>query len=291
MNTDAHGSEGCDRRDLIRVHLCSSVANFLLLLTAIGCATDAADEPRNPSFPVTYAHAIDLLRYDAKHPRRLRRPLLVVGGFGDPGVAAPRLRDVVRRATGDDRVAAVSLGLDLSLTECRDDIVAAADKAFPEPGTNQTAEVDVVGISMGGLAARYAALSETGHRRLRIARLFTISSPLRGATLADAVPFDGHPLQSEMRTGSPLYRWIDAWPQQPADLYGVYSYVRLHDGTVGAANAAVPGVTPWWVQPPPLRAPHDGAFGDARILADIVTRLRGEPPLTRDPPAPLPTDH
>ena len=261
-------------------------------LISVGCASD--DRPVNPSFPVTTARAVDILHFDVKHPRRLRRPLLVVGGFADPGWAPPRLRDRFRRWTGDARVADVTIGLDLSFADCRTDIVTAADRAFPTADADRTTEVDVIGISMGGLAARYAALPPgprvPSRRRLRIGRLFTISSPLRGALLAEATPFDAHPLQPAMRPGSWLYRLLDDAPQSADDLYAVYSYVRLRDGTVGANYASVPGVTPWWVSTPPLQAPHDAAFGDPRILADIACRLRGEPPLADDPPSPFPAD-
>ena len=41
---------------------------------------------------------------------------------------------------------------------------------------------------------------------------------------------------------------------------------------------------------PPLELSHIGAVLDPRILADIVLRLRNEPPLTHEPRAPLPVD-
>ena len=266
-------------------------AAAIVVVLLAGCAV-ADRGPVNPSFAVSVDRARAVLRADVDHPHRLRRPLLIVGGFADPGYAPPRLRDRFKKWTGDGRVAAVSPGFDLSFAAARADIVAAADAAFPTADPDQTTAVDVIGISMGGLAARFAAESDPTHarRRLRIARLFTISSPLRGALLADLTPLDLHPLQASMRAGSPFYAALDQWPQAPADLYQVYSYVRLGDGTVGAANAAVPGVTPWWVSTPAFQPPHDAAFFDPRILADIARRLRDEPPLARDPPTPLPSD-
>ena len=263
----------------------------LIALLLAGCAPLPDRGPVNPSFAVSIATARQILHYDAAHRRPLRRPLLIVGGFGDPGYAPPILHDRFGRYTGDRRIADVSIGLDLSWAQCRHDIVAAADAAFPTADPDQTTEVDVVGISMGGLAARDAALSDPthSHRRLRIARLFTISSPLRGALLAELTPFDVHPLQADMRAGSAFYRVVNNWPQRPADLYAVYSYVRLRDGTVGVGNAAVPGVTPWWVSTPPLEPPHDASLFDPRILADIAARLRGDRPLAHDPPARLPS--
>ena len=218
--------------------------------------------------------------------------MLIVGGFLDPGWAAPQVRDRFKRWTGDNRVTAVSLAGDTSFDQCRRDVVAAVDAAFPTTDPERTTAVDVIGVSMGGLVARYAALppaaGATPARHLSIDRLFTISSPLRGARLADALPVDLHPLQPSMRTGSWLYRRLAVEP--PPDPYAVFSYVRLGDGTVGVENAAVPGQSPWWVPTPPPEFPHDGAYTDARILADIACRLRGEPPLAHDPPAPVPTN-
>ena len=48
-----------------------------------------------------------------------------------------------------------------------------------------TYEVDVIGQSMGGLIAVYAALDDpTLGKRVKIRRLYTICSPLQGAKLA-----------------------------------------------------------------------------------------------------------
>ncbi len=260
-----------------------------------GCSTVIPDAPLNPSFPVTFARADAVLAYDAAHPKPLRRPLVIVGGFVDPGLGSRLLRKRFHDWTGDDRVIGVSLGAENSFADCRADIVAAVDAAFPTTDPTQTTEVDVVGASMGGLAARYAALppepGERYRRRLRIARLFTLSSPLQGASLADRIPLDLHPLQGPMRTGSWLYAATNAPPADWDDLYAIYSYVRLRDDMVGSANAAVPGATPWWVSGPPRpRSSHHAAFLDRRILADVAARLRGDPPLSTEPPTPIPPE-
>ena len=254
------------------------------------------DRPLNPSFPVTNAQADAALKYDAAHPKPLQRPLLIVGGFVDPGLGTRMLVKRFREATGDRRIAAVSLGYERDWEQCRLDIVAAADAAFPTTDPDRTTDVDVIGASMGGLAARWAALPPAPgehRRRLRIDRLFTIGSPLRGAVLADRIPLNLHPLQAGMRTGSSLYQQInaaDAAPD-PADLYAIYAYARLNDDQVGTSNAAPPGATPWWVSSPAWPRPtHHASFLDHRILADIAARLRGEEPLSHDPPAPIPPD-
>ncbi len=260
-------------------------------LVLVGCG---GVEPVNPSFPVSMSAARKLLAEDAKHPVVLQRPVLIIGGFLDPGVAPFMLRQQFLSWTGDCRITSLNLCWVSSFDQSRHDIIEAVDKAFPCADPVETTEVDVVAVSMGGLAARYAAAVEPmpgvhPTRRLRIGRLFTISSPLRGALLADNIPLDLHPLQADMRQHSKMIDWLNTRPLDPDEIFPVYSYARLSDWYVGASNAALPGRTAWWVAPPPLVTPHGGAFRDARILADITARLRGDQPLSHDPPAALPT--
>ncbi len=70
-------------------------------------------------------------------------------------------------------------------------VIDAVDQKFPSSDPEVTTEVDVIGYSMGGLAARYAAMPATAvnlsKRRLQIGRLFTISSPHRGALWGESV--------------------------------------------------------------------------------------------------------
>ncbi len=141
--------------------------------------------------------------------------------------------------------------------------------------------MDVIGYSMGGVVARFAAIWK--ERPLQIARLFTISSPLIGADRANRLPLL-HPLQKHLRSGSPMLAEINATTKD----YPIFSYVRLGDEPVGIENAAVPGTVPWWLPTPAFGSPHDGAFSDPRILADITRRLRGEPALASAPAAELP---
>ncbi|HET6249700.1 MAG TPA: hypothetical protein VFE47_18570 [Tepidisphaeraceae bacterium] len=251
---------------------------LLLLIALTGC-----QQLVNPSFPTTPQQAdVDLNRMAAA-PKKLDRPLVIVGGFIDPGVAPIMMKWMFQDVFSDDRVIGVPMGLDFSFDGCRDDLIKAVDERFPCKDPNQTTEVDVIGMSMGGLVARYSASPIKGRKRLNIARLFTISSPLQGADSASRFPAL-HPLMTPMRAGSPFLTQLNAtMPSFP-----VYSYVRLYDHPVGAQNAALPGRTAWWVSTPWLNDPHNGAFSDERILADIARRLRDEAPLAKDPPAPLP---
>jgi hypothetical protein len=148
-------------------------------------------------------------------------------------------------------------------------------------------EVDVVATSMGGLIARHAACVPSepaaSRPRLNIARLFTISTPHRGASLAVTPTLDQRVI--DMREGSNfLHRLNVEFP--PA--YEVVAYVSVPDYVVGERNTALPGQTPWWVVSAPFTSSHMCANDDPRIIADIARRLRGEQPFTIDPPSPLP---
>jgi pimeloyl-ACP methyl ester carboxylesterase len=249
-------------------------------LAAAGCGP----QPIDPAFPVSIVLARRDLSRMAAHPKPLERPLVVISGFMDPGLAALSMHDQFAQVTGDKRIATISLFECMSFQECRQKIVDVVGRAFPSNDPMQTSEVDVVGFSMGGLAARLAAdPPRAGERRLRIHRLFTIDSPNRGAIRAAQLPLL-HPLQADMRPGSAMLMRLNLC----APPYPVFAYVRLGDKPVGERNAQVPGNPMWWVATPPFSNPHANAVEDPRILADISRRLRGEMPLTAIPPAPLP---
>ena len=93
--------------------------------------------------------------------------------------------------------------LDTDFDEIADYVVREVEKKWPSGDEAQTVPVDVVGVSMGGLVARWAALApgraDTGDgrtagggctKRLNIVRLFTFSSPHRGAVMAETVHID-----------------------------------------------------------------------------------------------------
>jgi pimeloyl-ACP methyl ester carboxylesterase len=264
---------------------------LLAPLVSLGCAA-CQTAPVNPSFPTTLdAARADLARM-TENRKPLARPLVIVTGFMDPGFSAFVMKARFSALFGERRIIAISLGECFSFEGCRKKVIEAVDREFPTTDPARTTEVDVIGYSMGGVVARYAALgpvlSGAGQaaapgRTLRIARLFTISSPNFGAEQAQRLPLL-HPLQKDLRPGSEFLNRLNA--AEPR--YAGYAYIRLGDTTVGQANAALPGRGVWWVATPPLSAPHDRAHADPRILADIARRLRGEPPLATEPPAPLP---
>jgi hypothetical protein len=259
----------------------------LLAFLSLACAN--APQPTNPSFPVTFSQARDVLHDLSTHPRPLNRPLLIIGGYLDPNLSPPLDKMHFRHmAGGDDRIVTVSVGFCGSFAECREKVLDAVDRAFPSTDPTWTTEVDVVGASLGGLVARYAAApsDDAAHpRRLKVARLFSISSPHEGAALANVIALSQ--FHRDMRPGSPFMTTLAAHDAEAT--YQLYPYVRLDDEIVGEQNAAPPDRVPLWLPNPPLQPSHGGAMADPRILADIYLRLRGDPPLSHEPASPLPT--
>jgi pimeloyl-ACP methyl ester carboxylesterase len=248
------------------------------LITA-GCAT----RPINPSFPLNVDDANRALTEMEHHPKPLVRPVLIVGGFMEPGLMPPSVKSrLTPLFTGSPGkyFSTLTLITAFNFDGCRQRLIAAVDARYPSSDPTCTAEVDVIAISMGGLAAYYAATPLPDQRRLRIARLFTIASPLRGARLAPLPTLS--PLQKDMRPGSTFLTSL------PAADYPIIPYTRLGDELVGESNASPPGTPPWWLPNRPFQSSHLQAYSDPRILADIARRLRGEPTFTHDPPHALP---
>src|SRR3954469_25119480 len=178
----------------------------IVLLFAVACGfagIGCAEAPVDSAFSTSPQEAWDAIEQMRSQPKQLRRPLLIVGGFLDPNIATPQAARFFRGLTRDTIVIPVSIGTCGSFEDCRDAIIAAVEKACPNASPQWTTEVDVVGYSLGGLAARYAsAPSRTAaqSKRLKIARLFTISSPHTGAVLAQHISLtDFH---RDMRPGS-----------------------------------------------------------------------------------------
>jgi pimeloyl-ACP methyl ester carboxylesterase len=161
---------------------------------------------------------------------------------------------------------AVSFTLVGSIEAAAAKVVERVSRRFPGGNGGETVEVDVVGTSMGGLVARLAAIPEGGRPRLRIARLFTLGTPHRGAAIAQRIAVDES--SRSMRSGSELLRRLDA--ALPGD----------------ARNTAPVGREPFWV-PGPLLLSHHTITNDRLIVCDIARRIRGEAPFaTRATPPP-----
>ena len=249
-----------------------------------GCATSAV----NPSFPLSVSDAKRELEAMESAPVELARPVVVAGGYLDPHLGPWWVSRCFRQYTGDRRFIDVSFFFCSTFDQCRMKLIEAVDAAYPNDDPEWTTEVDVIGISMGGLAARHAAAppddGAASPRRLRIRRLFTLSSPHLGARLACLPCF--LELHRDMRVGSELFGRLN--DETHAADYEIYSYVRLGDLIVGAENAAPPGRAPFWVSDRLFQPAHAAGAVDARIHADVARRLRGEPPYTTLPAAALP---
>ncbi len=222
------------------------------------------------------AEAKAALRRMRREPKPLSRPLVVAGGIHDPGFVAPHVARVLGSAItdGDSIISVAFVGPGArTLDACRDRLIDAVRKAFGPTDGDVTTEVDVVGSSMGGIVARHAARRTEG-RSLGIRRLFTISTPHRGARLAALPTLDQRKI--DMRPGSDFLAALDA--DLAAANYEVYPFARVGDLVVGTENTAPTGLNPCWVVGGPLVFSHLGAGHDPRILADIARRLRGEPP-------------
>lgn len=262
------------------LRLCLLLAGMLLWA---GCS---ADVPLNPSFPLTRADARLALLDMAEHTKKPARPIVVLGGIYDPGIASSGVARRIRRMVdAEDLIISISFFGCGTFDECRARVIEKVHEAFPSDDPEVTTEIDVIAISMGGLVARHAAaVKAEGGRRLQIRRMFTISTPHRGAKLAWLLTFDSR--IKDMKKDSPFLNKLDlAWKN--AD-YEIYPYTRLGDVIVGPANTAPPGRHPWWVANIPGSFSHLFAMFDPRFLADIARHLRSESPFTLNPPTPLP---
>ena len=230
-----------------------------------------------------------------REPKGIERPLVVLGGYLDPGMGPWWTARRIRALTGDRRILSVGVGACTTFDECRRRVIDEVERAFPSADLRLTTEVDVLAISMGGLVARHAAIApphEEGAegsppaKRLKIRRLFSISAPHRGARLARLPCF--LPLHRDMRAGSQFLKELEsAYAKRD---YSLVPYVRLGDRLVGSANAAPQGEVPYWVSNPFIQPAHIGAVLDSRVLADIARRLRREEPFAKEPRTPLPAE-
>ena len=233
----------------------------------------------NPDFP---AEGDDFRRLVAEMRSRRRpaiRPVLILGGYRTPGVPVRIIAATLRKFADipRDRLLVVSYPFAGS-------IASAVDKAMREiqrRGWEQT-ELDVIGLSMGGIVGRTLLARPDGPRA---ARLFTLASPHRGALLADRVRPDA--AARDPRPGSGFLRSLD---EALADRsYELICYATLRDWMVGATHSAPIGMHPIWLDPHrpggSLLA-HFLVNSDSRILADVARRLRGEPGFAKASPPP-----
>ena len=261
----------------------------MLVVSACIASACSSDTPLNPSFPLTSGEAKAAIKQMHHDRKPLARPVIVLGGIHDPGLAPSHIADVIRDSVPDadrPRVYDIAFLETWSFDSCADKLIRKLEARFPSENSHESTEVDVVAFSMGGVVARHAASDNYASRhgrRLRIARLFTISSPHQGAKLASLPTFDER--AKDMRPDSPFLTALNA--DAGGTAYPLFAYVRLEDTVVGEEFAAPPGMRAWWVGRG-LTFSHTLAAHDERILADILRRLRYEEPYSTDPAAPLP---
>ena len=202
----------------------------------------------------------------------------------DPGFASGSLERALRRSFGPDtEIIAVSFGDCTSMAQCRDRVLEATR---PICDARPDCTFDVVANSMGGLVARYCALSpeqvaECGlptpvpAAALRIHHLYTICTPHLGALMAEG-PL-GSPMTQDMRPGSRFLCCLDS--ALPSVQYSLTCFARAGDSVVGTDRSAPAGMGPILLDTPPFELAHVDAHRDPRILLMIVRSLRGEPSL------------
>lgn len=259
------------------------LATAALLAAALPPACAPVTAPGSP-FTQPRADLPAIQRTLRENPVQLQRPVVVIGGYRNPDplmggltrrvayLTSNNTTDFIRIPTWFDDESAPVIDRTISILEAR----------HPSANPDETIEVDVIGLSAGGVIARAAAIPAEGRKRLKIRRLFTIGSPHRGARLAEKLPLDS--FAKDLRANSDFLNALDAaWPQHD---YELIPYARLADGVVGTANTAPPGVDPIWA-PGWQFGSHLTLSADPYILTDIARRLRNEPPLA-SAPTPLP---
>lgn len=253
----------------------AAAALILAGAVPVGCAPLAV----NPAHPDSHEAASRALALMSAQPVAPTRPILVLGGYMDPGFAAGSLERALRASCGPSaEIVAVSFMDCTSMEQCRDRVLAST---APIVDAHPEATFDVVANSMGGIVARYAALSpdrrrECGlpesrrDRSLRIHHLYTIGTPHRGALMAEGA--FGSPLTRQLRQGSDLLRCLDT--ALPGCGYGMTCFARIGDSVVGVDRCAPDGVDLIWLDTPPLELAHVDAHRDPRIVRMIVAGIR-----------------
>lgn len=250
----------------------------------------------NPNFACDAATVENERRRMRADPRPLGRPVVVLAGWRSFRLPAFGLADKLAPLTSGRRTDFIAIAYPWAgsveaaagharrvLTETFQ--AAGAGQQGPDPVA--PVEVDVVGISMGGLVGRLlevrSALADPGPVRIR--RLFTIATPHGGARLADRIALDR--AARSMRAGSTLLRDLEAGTAESR--YELICYAQLRDWWVGATRSSPAAGTMHWIdaESPMDRAlSHFTSFRRWPIVLDIARRLRGESPLAGVPSRP-----
>ncbi|MBK9187799.1 MAG: hypothetical protein IPM33_02485 [Phycisphaerales bacterium] len=270
----------------------------LLLVLALLPGCIAVGTPRGGA-TLSTRDALAALKQMEQNPVPHQRPLVILNGYRSPEFLLGALRSRLGHATsGNTRdVLVINFFTDSTFDQMADRTLREINAKWPSADPHTSVEVDVVGVSMGGLVARYAALphvpdadapaGETDAMRprrpvLNLKRLFTLATPHRGASIARWIAID-EPAR-DMREGSAFLARLDA--ALPQATYEIVAYAHLRDITVGATHTAPPETIPIWTGGTLLFS-HGSTAQDVVLIADLARRIRGEPPLLHaDQPPP-----
>lgn len=129
--------------------------------------------------------------------------------------------------------------------------------------------IDVVGHSMGGIVTRDAARHRHG---LKVARLFSLSSPHRGAGWL--APYTPHPHAQALRPQSTFLAEVNADPTSHD--FEIHTFRLHHDRLISAESAHAVGHTHYdWPSLRPWLSSHASTQWDIRICTAVVGMLLG----------------
>src|SRR5262245_41982590 len=94
-----------------------SVLLACLAMSLCACASQP-NKPNNPSFRVDISEAKQKLEAISEQPKKLERPLVLIGGYMDPGFAAGSMNGRYHQLVADDRIVAIELGTCGSFDSC-----------------------------------------------------------------------------------------------------------------------------------------------------------------------------
>ncbi len=257
-------------------------ALFALIDQLSDLLTFPADNAAYPATPAEIrAEYARLLQTPPAQP--LARPIIIIGGYHAPPIQPRALHERLTRLTSapDHAFACLSYQHHIITDRVIDALCTTLATRYPHfidaTDPTRSIDVDIIGISAGGLFARALALPPFGSQRrtliLRPRRVFTIGTPHRGAILANDIQLD--PMSLDLIARSPFLQHLDTTP--PPVPYELTCYARLRDAWVGATNSAPPGLNVIWT-PGLIACSHLSLTQDRRILVDLARRLRGEKP-------------
>jgi hypothetical protein len=83
------------------------VVLFLTMLSLPFLFTACTAKPENPSFPLNFSQASKAVADMRADPQPLSRPLVIIGGFGDPNVSPPLFKSWFQGVTRDSQMITV----------------------------------------------------------------------------------------------------------------------------------------------------------------------------------------